>query len=186
MERKFSPNEVLNWMRAFFTDIDITPAMEKQIRYRLEGMAGEPPKERVVYVDKVIEREVVKYVKLTPQDFIPDYRKIDVVAKKIPLEEIAKAVCEVHKITIEQLKINSPFGTYKCRHWKKGDGSRNREYVDARKHFCVEARSIYPYRLSELAQFLGYRDHTSVIHLLRRRKDNHISVEREDNVSESM
>lgn len=186
MERKYSPNEVLNWMKAFFTDTEITPAMEKQIKYRLDNMGVEPAKERVVYVDRVVEKEVVKYVKLMPQDFIPDYRKIDVIAKKIPLEEVAKTVCEVHKITIEQLKINSPAGAYECRNWKLGDGRRNREYIDARKHFCVEARSMYPYTLSELAQFLGYRDHTSVIHLLRHRKSSHNFVESETNVSESM
>lgn len=72
------------------------------------------------------------------------------------LEIIADAVCILFGISKKELK--SP--------------SRLRYYVNARSLFSYASRSLFPETpLKTIGQFLGGRDHTTVIHGINRLKD---------------
>ena len=80
------------------------------------------------------------------------------------LEELEEIVCERHGITKFQLRNNSNDHHYE-------GGRRSQALVDARQDFALMA-SAEGCSFRSVAIYLGYKEHTSIVHLIRRRKRN--------------
>lgn len=88
-------------------------------------------------------------------------KQIDYQPSVVVLDDVANDICELHKIKIEELKVNSPLSCY-----KRGQKRRS-EYVQARAEFCKTIRNIAPHvKLTALRNWFGYRCHSSIVHLL--------------------
>lgn len=76
------------------------------------------------------------------------------------IDRIGKAVAEVHGITVEELKVSSSDSAY-----KKG-GRRKSEYMTARVDFARLMFNKYRFSVTQIQEYLGYTNHTSVLHLI--------------------
>ena len=91
------------------------------------------------------------------------------------INHVAEFVCSMHEISVGQLKANSPDSVYnidtvlKSRKLKK----QCRPFVNARTDFAKILRAHYNKRITDHMNnnFLGYKHHSSVIHLYKDRKE---------------
>jgi hypothetical protein len=140
--------EFLKELKDYFNDYEWRPYDEKRIMLLLTKFEQET--KPVTIVKEVIVREHVTVEPTTKTD----------------IESVAKEICEKHKITMEQLKADSPKSCY-----SKGE-SRKSEYIEARRDFCITLWQRHPTaKLSVVKRFLGYKCHSSIIHFLN--KKNH-------------
>jgi hypothetical protein len=141
--------DFLRELKSYFPDIDWTDGAESRINLLLDRYNANI-KERIVVKHVYIDREVVVEGTFARED---------------DCNRIAKDICERHGITIEQLKVNSP-------KWAYVDGASGaKELVDARYDFVKQIFKRYPHSSqSQLARWIGYKDHSSIHHLLKRRK----------------
>lgn len=79
---------------------------------------------------------------------------------------VAKQICKLHKITLDELKLKSPRDSYRL------GGARKNVYVDARSDFSKLMFFKYNVSVTVIAQFMEYSDHSGVLHLLRGKKVN--------------
>jgi chromosomal replication initiation ATPase DnaA len=71
-----------------------------------------------------------------------------------PLEQLANAICRDYRITMEELRQSN------------GPIPRMKQVIWARRAFCKRAYATERYSYAQLAKYLGYKDHTSVVHLV--------------------
>lgn len=136
-------------LKSYFPEIDWTPGAESRVNLLLDRYNFEV-KERVVVKQVYVDREVlVEGTSAREEDCI----------------KVAKDICEQHGITLEQLKVNSPKWAY------AGGRAGTKELVDARYDFVRKIFSRFPHSSkSHVSRWLGYKDHSSIHHLLSSRK----------------
>ena len=141
--------DFLRELKSYFPDIDWTSGAESRVNLLLDRYHS-GIKEKVVVRHIYIDREViVEGTCAQEQDF----------------NKIAEEICREHSITLEQLRVNSPLWAY-----TKGK-VRAKELVDARNSFVNKVFRRFPHSSkSQTARFLGYDCHSSVYHLLNKRK----------------
>lgn len=126
-------------------------ATERRVA-KIQGLVADHMERYKPETVKVVVREKVVYQK--------EYRKIIVDAKS-PLNVMLSAaedVCKRYNITLEQLKRDSDeYGEYKRKSY---------QLVKARQVFVKMVR-MYDVSFTTIRDFLGYKNHTSVIHLAR-------------------
>lgn len=141
--------DFLRELKSYFSDIDWTAGAESRVNLLLDRYHS-GIKEKVAVRHIYIDREVIVEGTCAQEK---DYNKI------------AEEICEEHSITLEQLRANSPLWAY-----RKGK-SRTRELVDARNAFVSKVFRRFPHSSkSQTARYLGYDCHSSVYHLLKKRK----------------
>lgn len=148
----------------FLTEVEWDDYKRGRIAYIIKTFL-QNKKERVivrhVYVDRVLHADATA---ATDKD----------------LKRIAQEICEKHSIILEQLRVNSDIAFYPM----DKDGVKKRriqELVSARQDFAKSVIQEYPHTTTVLlASFLGYKDHSSIIHLLRYRKN--VKTNHEGNV----
>ncbi len=97
---------------------------------------------------------IVKEVVINKQVRVEAYTAEDI-------QSHAENICNKHRITLEQLKANSPKSFY-----SKGE-RRSSEYIEARRDFCLTVFDKYPsMNKSVIKRFLGYKCHSSIFHFL--------------------
>lgn len=87
---------------------------------------------------------------------IPRMLKLDL---SRPMEDIAKEVCQNNNLTYQQLRRDSPVAAY-GKYKRKSD-----IFVKGRREFAIIARRN-GWSFQQIADFLGYLHHTSVIALV--------------------
>lgn len=107
-------------------------------RIRKEGIAG-------------TNRELAAYIRAGYVLAPVDKRLTDDDIAVMSMAEIAKVVCEKHGISVAQLK----------------GPNRAQAYVNARREFVVIAYKQKNRSSTAIGRFLGDRDHSTVLHLLR-------------------
>lgn len=134
--------------------------------------------ERVQVREKVVTKIHRHYEKVYCKVYIPTIN-LEYIPKKnlnawCTMGDIAKFVCEKHGITPEQLKRNSPDSFYGNDYTGLGRklAKRSNILVNARQEFVKIARLNHSTMLSydAIANFLGYNEHSSIIHLWKDRK----------------
>jgi len=140
--------EFLKELKDYFNEYEWKPYDEKRMMLLLTKFEQEM--KPVTIVKQVIVREHVAAEATTITD----------------IQKLASEICEKHKITIEQLKANSPKSCY-----SKGE-KRKSEYIEARRDFCITLWSQHPTaKLSVVKRFLGYKCHSSIFHFLNRKNN---------------
>lgn len=138
----------LKELKDYFNDYEWKSYDEKRIMLLLTKF--EEAIKPLTIIKEVIVREHVKVEATTIAD----------------IQKLSDEICAKHKITIEQLKANSPKSCY-----SKGE-SRKSEYIEARRDFCITLWSQHPTaKLSVVKRFLGYKCHSSIFHFLNRKNN---------------
>lgn len=102
-------------------------------------------------------REKVKYIKVVER---PDYKSLHVLPTRRDFERIARKAASVNGIPFELLFLGR--GNYHP--YKQGSAI----LVQARQNFVREMVGTYPKVTTvELAAYMGYKNHTSILYLLR-------------------
>jgi hypothetical protein len=141
--------DFLRELKSYFPDIDWTEHADSRVNMLLDRYRS-AIKHKTIVKQIYIDREVVVSSTSAKHE---DYLKI------------AEEICERHEITLEQLRANSPSWAYK-------DGRiRTTPLVDARCEFVRKVFGKFPHTSkTQTARWLGYRDHSSIYHLLLKRK----------------
>lgn len=140
--------EFLKELKDYFNEYEWKPYDEKRMMLLLTKFEQEM--KPVTIVKEVIVKEHVSVEATTKSD----------------IESVANEICDKHKITIEQLKANSPKSCY-----SKGE-KRKSEYIEARRDFCITLWQRHPTaKLSVVKRFLGYKCHSSIFHFLNRKNN---------------
>jgi hypothetical protein len=141
--------DFLRELKSYFPDIDWTDGAESRVLLLVDR-----------YRSTIKHKTVVKQIYVDREVVLPATS-----AKDEDYVEIAQEVCENHKITLEQLRANSPKWAY-----ERGE-IRTRPLVDARCEFVKKVFARFPHTSQvQAARWLGYRDHSSIYHLLLKRK----------------
>jgi chromosomal replication initiation ATPase DnaA len=137
--------EFINELKAYFHEFEWRPFDENKVMNMLERF------------QRTVEPIVILKKVYLESNTSPTYAN-----NQGMMEQIAKDVCAEHNITIEQLKANSNISCYR-------DGKRRGiEYVTARRDMCrrVKQSAGKDVTLVQLKDWFGYKDHSSIIHLL--------------------
>lgn len=152
--------EYIKELKAFLTEVD----WDKFTTNRVNELTTK-------LISSVLDVRPIKYVYMNKYKIVT----AKIAAKQEDLDRIALEVCAEYNITIQQLKVNSPDSCYfRNGKWR---GKRHIPFVQARWCFCKTVLEQYSDTIyMMLAEYLGYKDHTSIMHLLYYRK-NIVEVE---------
>lgn len=140
--------EFLKEIKDYFNEHEWKPYDEKRIMLLLTKF--EQSVKPVTIIKEVVVNKDIKIDSYTIED----------------VRIFAENICNKHRITMEQLKADSPNSCY-----ANGE-KRKSEYIEARRDFCIGIFTEYPFmKLSVIKRFLGYKCHSSIIHFLN--KKNH-------------
>jgi hypothetical protein len=141
--------DFLRELKSYFPDIDWTEHAESRV---------------LMLVDRY--RSTIKHKTIVKQIYIDREVVLDATsAREDNYLELAEEVCERNKITLDQLKANSPKWAY-----EKGK-VRAGHLVDARCEFIRKLFAKFPHTSQvQAARWIGYKDHSSIYHLLLKRK----------------
>lgn len=141
--------DFLRELKSYFPDIEWNESAESRVLMLL-GKYHVFQKDRVVIKQIYVDREVVVEGQSATE---PDFQRI------------AEEICKLHNISLEQLKANSP-------KWAYAGGKRAaKELVDARQEFVRRLFNAYPHTSKlQTSRWLGYVCHSSVFHLIKKRK----------------
>lgn len=144
----------------FFTEITWNAAAKRKLEQLTDELVQsyvDEKESQIIYVDKIQWRThyVTSATKKRPTDPLSSIAILE------DFNNIALEVCVAFDIRPEQLKVNNPKSSY----------SPYRPHA----RFLVTARSVFaktvlyrrpdtPYQL--ISDYIGYKDHTSVMHLL--------------------
>jgi hypothetical protein len=143
-----SPEKDLIKNIAHFFNFDITPMVERRLKTYIEQYAKS---KNITPVIIEYPRTIVKYIdrRIMPQPPVVDDKLLD---------RLASYTCELYEITRDQLMRP------KARKANTGK-SRKALYVAAREFFVKLAIANSSFSLMEIGKYLGYINHSSVIHL---------------------
>lgn len=125
---------------------------KRRLQFYLKGYIDSIP-------PKVIEKIKKVYIQVSKAE-----AKHPVRLKENPTEymnKLAASICEAYGITIDDLK--------KKKKWIRNKQPHSR--VDARQEFSKIAYASGVYK-SDIADFLGYNNHSSIVHLTKYRSEN--------------
>lgn len=155
---------------AYF-NLECTDARVKKIESVIQDVIDDIPEKYIVKI-KEVEKPVVKTKLIYVPSSEEKCRKIDESTVATILYNIAVFVCNKYGISIEQLKRDSSPFIYKVCPVRTHDGRRlcrrSNYFVQARSEFAKLVRQDYyeTISLKMIANYLGYRDHTSIVHLI--------------------
>lgn len=149
--------EFLKELKDFFTEVDWDSYKEARVSSltsRLYDYAvSQAPVKRIYVKETVIRNESASSRSANHQE----------------MTNTALEICSIYDMNFSQLLVNEPMHKYVYR--GKPRGKRFQLFVDARQDFVKAILDEYPKTTySTLASFLGYKDHTSIMHLLWYRK----------------
>jgi chromosomal replication initiator protein len=94
--------------------------------------------------------------KISPYSYpILNYEMLDIQKYPYISSCIRLAIDNIHMVICEEFKVNADYYTI---------NSRKREYVEARKVLSVILLNEQRWTLEKIGQYMGGRDHTTIIH----------------------
>lgn len=161
-------------IKLFFTEIDWNKAATDRLEKLTDQLVDhylKSKEEKIVYVDRLIWRTqyITKPVKKDQHIGFHNIANIN------DLNETALEICEFFDINPTQLKVNNKESEYFPLR------KRSKLYILARATFAktVLDRKVDT-RYKTISDYLGYRDHTSVMHLLYYSKSKTSPLKKKD------
>ena len=145
---------------------------EKWVDFYFEDLSEYDKKKLIENVKKVVPEEsvVIKEVpKIVKQYLSPNTEEF---AEKPNLYDLAEEFCKKEGVELHHLQLNNP------RSWYPQGKKRSKELSQHRRHFVLFCMVRFKYNITELASFVGWKDHSVVSRVVNGKYEEDIRISR--------
>ena len=145
---------------------------EKWVGFYFEDLSDYDKNKLIAVVKKVVPKEsvVVKEVPVVVKQYLSP--KTEEFAQKPNLLDLAEEFCKEQEIEVQHLQLSHPRSSY-----PQGK-RRSKHLAQHRRHFVMFCMTRYKYLVTELAEFIGWKDHSVVSTVVSGKYQENVKISR--------